>query len=207
MDMKKLVMICVVLGFLFAVCPTVSNASIITSPSDPALSGATVIDFEAQTLGSYTSLVIGDVTFTANDNHLMIDNAFNGQYNTQGIYLDNGTYENIGFSSMTINFGNEVTAFGFNWGASDYSWVLTAYDASNNPLETYNLPITGPSNSGDFVGLAANGIDYAVLSTSGSYDWIMIDNFTFKPIPAPGAILLGSIGVGLVSWLRRRRTL
>lgn len=45
------------------------------------------------------------------------------------------------------------------------------------------------------------------IETEGYTNDFAIDDISLSVIPAPGAIILGSIGAGLVGWLRRRRAI
>lgn len=92
---------------------------------------------------------------------------------------------------------------------NDNDAILEAYDASNNLVAS--AASVGNYNDPQVVTLTVSAPNIAYILALGDpidkvHDW-ELDNLQYQPIPAPGAILLGGIGVALVGWLRRRRTL
>jgi hypothetical protein len=206
--MKKLALALIGTGLLAQA--GMANAAFISGLGDPtsAIAGGTVIDFEPTPLGTYSSLTIGDVTFTADDEHLMIDNTYQS-YNQSGVYLDNGTYGDNGFSSLSIDIAGGTDAFAFNWGMAEdeVTWTLAANDATDTLIESYVLPATEDSSAGEFYGISAVGIHSAVLSLDGEYDWVGIDNFTYLAdvsVPEPSVLLL--MGSGLLGLVIARKS-
>jgi hypothetical protein len=178
------------------------------STSGPVVPGMTEkTGFESQPVAGFSSVTIGNVTFTGVGGNLETTYLFTGSYNTTGTrLLDNNAGSTNAFR---FDFTNPVSAFAFNFGASDYNWTLSAYAASGALLESLTIAPTHSTNNGSYFGLADAGISYALLTASQS-DYVMLDNFTFAKqapavVPEPAPLTLLGAGLACVAAARRRK--
>ena len=124
------------------------------------------------------------------------------------------TFSNTG-GDFTITFdAAPIDSASFDWYVFDATYgadfAFKAYDEYGNMVDSTAYYCT------DYSGGYCDTITFSApvktlyFSNEGFHD-IAIDNLKVNGgagvIPAPAAVLLGSIGAGLVGWLRRRRSL
>jgi len=195
------------LTLVFALCLALVGAN--TVMAAPTI----VIDFESLADGEivYDQFLGLGVIFGANVSVLQDGTSLNPDFPPHSginvIYddpaLGPGAFRMIAVGPLWAMAGGYVT------GNTDVT--MTAYALDHSVLGTTSTGGANYIGAGTgllpniFLSITAPGIFYVVFSDTGNS--FIVDDFTLQAIPAPGAILLGGIGIGLVGWLRRRRAL
>ena len=199
---KKLIILCMALGLSLTFAQ--ASFAVMTLDVDPA----SLAD------GLYTSGSPGIISTKFGDIEFVGEIRNSGDSDLPGKVFDVSRSQT---ASLTFNFVDPyiVLDVTFKYGGNQDVITVEARDISDTVIDSL---VNAPTGNGASVGPVtlygnlANPIYKLTWNDPGvpntiKYDLASLNNITLSIIPAPGAVLLGSIGVGIVGWLRRKKTL
>ena len=220
--MKKLITICVAVGMIFAVGTPVANGAISYgttadtgsggSNSTPSPLFGTLVNFDDKAIGTpvlandYVSVGVASITELTGSGSLFV--RYPSPQSPPSYVATGPNHDIFGPSSwgwdgtiqIDLALPASMVGIGISNGTAGLE-TLSVYDSGGNLLEQHTVAV----GNNVYPVITRGAYDISRLVISG--DSFAIDDLQFNAIPAPGAILLGGFGVGLVGWLRRRRTL
>jgi hypothetical protein len=184
-------------GFCLLAIASSSWASTISSASDPALSDATLIDFN----GAYNNL-------------MPIQTALQSPISTSDFAqlrrLSANSFDAEIFQRITFDFDTPMSIFALNLDLGSITpWELSVFDSANNLIEKTSTSISTFYGISDDSGKGISRASLQGIFTDQNQDrYAHIDNIYFKApstVPVPAAIwLFGSTLVGFLGLKRRQ---